>query len=373
MTEVAERGAFGTKKLVLGFDAGCMTCSDLAHKIEEEVGDKLEVRSLYDPQMVHWREQALGEDAPWAPTLVKVEGVEVKAWTGLGMGAVLSRRLGPVGTWRVMQVLGEMKSVSKTGTAPGAGLSRGQFLKGIGGAAAAVSILAGIGGLTSVAEAAEKPRLSTGTPALRKKAKAIVRASKEFKELAREAGQNFNFSNAKFVFNKESGVVSVILPTRGIESGNGIVATLLVDLQDRTISYSSHVVSALDNKGRYKVTAYENGESMGRMIVADNYMITPDGRKLSHEQVKREARGLRNTSAREQEEASFALQGRCTRCRRNRRNRCNYIIWGSCLVYGRIVPWLGAACGFLSVYSGNKGAGCAAWARSTCYKDGYCG
>lgn len=372
MTEVVEKGAFGAKKLVLGFDAGCMTCSELARKIEEEVGDKLEVRSLYDPQMVHWREQALGEDASWAPTLVKVEGGKVKAWTGLRMGAVLSGRLGPAGTWRVMQVLGEMKSVSKTGARHGAGLSRGQFLKGMGGAAAAVSILAGTGGLTSVAAAAEKPRLSAGTPALRKKVKTIVRASQEFKELAREASRNFNFSHASFVFNKDSGVVAVTLPTRAIESGNGIVATLLVDLQDETVSYFSHMASAQDNRGRYRVTAYENGESVGQMIVADDYMITPDGRKLSHKQVKREARELRNMASREQE-ANFTLQGRCTRCRRNRRNRCNWILWGGCLVGGKIAWWYGGVCSFLAMYSGNKGAGCASWARSTCYKDGYCG
>ncbi|CAA9405816.1 MAG: hypothetical protein AVDCRST_MAG22-1553 [uncultured Rubrobacteraceae bacterium] len=51
-------------RLVLGFDAGCMTCSGLARRIEATVGDRLEVRSLTDPQVEHWREQALGEDAP---------------------------------------------------------------------------------------------------------------------------------------------------------------------------------------------------------------------------------------------------------------------------------------------------------------------
>lgn len=40
-----------TKRLVLGFDAGCTMCSDLAQRIEEQVGGELEVRSLSDPQM----------------------------------------------------------------------------------------------------------------------------------------------------------------------------------------------------------------------------------------------------------------------------------------------------------------------------------
>ena len=48
------------RRLVLGFDARCMTCNGLARSIEEAVGAKLELRSLTDPQVEHWREQALG-------------------------------------------------------------------------------------------------------------------------------------------------------------------------------------------------------------------------------------------------------------------------------------------------------------------------
>ena len=96
-----------TRRLVLGFDAGCMTCSELARRIEERVGNKIEVLSLNDPFMARWREQALGKDAPWVPTLVEVEGDAIRAWTGVRMGARLSHALGPLATWRVMQVLGE--------------------------------------------------------------------------------------------------------------------------------------------------------------------------------------------------------------------------------------------------------------------------
>ena len=41
------------RRLVLGFDARCMTCSGLARSIEEAVGDKLETRSLNDPMVEH--------------------------------------------------------------------------------------------------------------------------------------------------------------------------------------------------------------------------------------------------------------------------------------------------------------------------------
>jgi hypothetical protein len=147
-----------TRRLALGFDAGCMMCSELARRIEEKVGNKIEVLSLNDPFMARWREQALGKDAPWVPTLVEVEGDAVHAWTGVRMGARLSRALGPLATWRVMQVLGEANDelglVDSVAARAASGLTRGQFLKGVGGAAVAISILGGTGKLPASAEAA---------------------------------------------------------------------------------------------------------------------------------------------------------------------------------------------------------------------------
>jgi hypothetical protein len=152
-----------TRRLVLGFDAGCMTCSELARRIEERVGNKIEVLSLNDPAMDHWRREAFGGDAPWAPTLVEVDHGKVRAWTGVRMGARLSRVLGPVATWRMMQVLGEANadlhladSVAARATS---GLTRGQFLKGVGGAAVAISVLGGTGKLPAPAEAAVSVRV----------------------------------------------------------------------------------------------------------------------------------------------------------------------------------------------------------------------
>jgi hypothetical protein len=146
------------RRLVLGFDAGCVTCSELATRIEERVGDKVEVRSLNDPLMQHWRKVALGETAPWAPTLVEIDGGVIRAWSGLRMGVRLSRALGPLATWRVMQVLGEDNGdLELTDSAAARAVSkftRKQFLKGIGGAVVAMSVLSGTGKLPSPAEAA---------------------------------------------------------------------------------------------------------------------------------------------------------------------------------------------------------------------------
>lgn len=150
----------GVRRLVLGFDAGCMICSGLAEQIEAQAGGGIEVRSLNDPQMKHWREQALGKDAAWKPTLIEISGGQTKAWTGLRLGVRLSRCLGPVATWRVMRILGEDKhgGGSIAGDRDAASLvstsiTRGGFIKGALGAAAAVSALTSAGVLSSPASA----------------------------------------------------------------------------------------------------------------------------------------------------------------------------------------------------------------------------
>ena len=145
----------GGRRLVLGFGAGCMTCSDLAQRIEEAVDGKLEIRSLSDPMMEHWRREVFGEDALRAPTLVEVNGSVVRAWTGVRMGAHLARRLGPAATWRVAKILGETKEHPGTENSPYSGLSRSQFLKGVGGAVIGMSMLSGTGFLAAPAAAEE--------------------------------------------------------------------------------------------------------------------------------------------------------------------------------------------------------------------------
>jgi hypothetical protein len=161
--EQTQAGTDGGRKLVLGFDAGCLTCSELARRIEERVGGEIEVRSLNDPVVRHWRKRALGDAAPWAPTLVELDGGAVRAWTGVRMGVRLSRALGPLATWRIMQVLGEanadLELTDSVAARATSGFTRGQFLKGVGGVAVALSILGGTGKLASPAGAATSSRI----------------------------------------------------------------------------------------------------------------------------------------------------------------------------------------------------------------------
>lgn len=166
---VRRRESVGDKKrLVLAVDAGCVTCSALARRIEELVGEKLELRSLGSFQVREWRRRALGEDAPWVPTLIEVKGTEVRAWTGPAMAVYISRSLGPVTSWRVMQILGEFGSSATSerwGEHPVGVLARvvnrREFLKGAGGAVAGAAVLAGFGWVTLVSNGPSTARAQT--------------------------------------------------------------------------------------------------------------------------------------------------------------------------------------------------------------------
>ena len=187
----------GVRRLVLGFDAGCMTCSELARTIEERVGDRLEVRSLNDPQVEHWREKSLGENAPWAPTLIETEGANTQAWTGVRMGIALGRRLGPAATWRIVQALGDLPETTRTARtavdAPTSGISRRGFLRGVSGTAVALGMLTGTGNLASVAFAQSSSQVKS-FEAL-KSVKATELGGRELIEAAQRAAQRKDIVN----------------------------------------------------------------------------------------------------------------------------------------------------------------------------------
>jgi hypothetical protein len=152
MEQMKDKG----RRLVLGFDAGCMTCSELAKRVEEKVGDQLEIRDLRDPDVTRWIEDALGQDAPWGPTLIELSENRVKAWTGLRMGLALSWRLGIRDTWRVMKALGASEDSDQVPTLAGSGFNRAEFLRGLGGAVFALSVLSGTDIFARIVNAAER-------------------------------------------------------------------------------------------------------------------------------------------------------------------------------------------------------------------------
>lgn len=121
------------------FDSGCSVCTELAEQIETLSEGRLAVRSLRDPRVQVWRTEALGPNPPSAPTLLAVEGEQVRGWTGFSMAGQLLWLLGPRKSWRVLQLLQEISQPSEI--IPNS--SRRRFLRSLGGASLAMFVLSG--------------------------------------------------------------------------------------------------------------------------------------------------------------------------------------------------------------------------------------
>jgi len=132
---------------ILAFDASCGTCTSVSDAVAEACGPGLEIRPLGDADVQALRVRALGPDPVWAPTLLRVDGDRVRAWTGRAIAVPLARRLGLAASARVIQALGRLRRRAEgradelpgapTGTAQ---LSRARFLRLSGG----VGVVAGM-------------------------------------------------------------------------------------------------------------------------------------------------------------------------------------------------------------------------------------
>ncbi|GAA2359300.1 bacteriocin fulvocin C-related protein [Streptomyces cuspidosporus] len=129
---------------VLGFDASCSRCRAITHAVENAVGDVLETLPLANADVQRWRDESLGPDAPWLPTLIRIEDGYVRAWTGPAMGLRLLTRLGPAGAFKLFRTLGELRHSDRR-QEPGRNLTdRRRFLRfGAGLGIAAGIVLAG--------------------------------------------------------------------------------------------------------------------------------------------------------------------------------------------------------------------------------------
>ena len=108
-----------------------------------------------------WREKALGANAAWVPTLIRVAGDNIMAWTGITMGLRLVTHLGVRSTVRLLSAFGTLSRNSDvTSTPTRSGLSRKGFLKiatGLG-AAAGVILASGSSALAGSDPQAEPDR-----------------------------------------------------------------------------------------------------------------------------------------------------------------------------------------------------------------------
>ncbi len=142
---------------ILAFDAGCCRCGAIAEKVQQSAGSRLETLSLLDSDVKSWRSQSLGDNPPWAPTLIHVAPHRIKAWVGIPMALRLERLIGVRATLRLLSDLGEMRKASKPqpDTSDAAAVGRGKFLR-----LAGLGVVAAIIGPRMSAAHAETGRLS---------------------------------------------------------------------------------------------------------------------------------------------------------------------------------------------------------------------
>ncbi|OKH98028.1 hypothetical protein A6A06_27730 [Streptomyces sp. CB02923] len=103
--------------------------------------------SLFHRDVHRWRAESLGDRAPWAPTLLRVDTDRVRAWVGPAMAMALVRRLGPRATLRTVAALNDLRRPPRAEHGPG----RKQFLRLAGGAAVTAGLLIGAGRATASA------------------------------------------------------------------------------------------------------------------------------------------------------------------------------------------------------------------------------
>jgi hypothetical protein len=142
-------------RLVLAFDASCGKCREISAAVEQACDGKLEVLPLTHGDVRRWRDDWFDGAAPWAPTLIRVDGDDVRVWTGRGMALPLVRGLGPRATTRVLRALGGLRTTTEAG--PGT-LGRKQFFRLAAGAAVAAGMVFGAGTPAAAESAATRAR-----------------------------------------------------------------------------------------------------------------------------------------------------------------------------------------------------------------------
>lgn len=94
---------------VLAFDGSCRFCRAMSRAVAEACDGTLEVLPLAQPDVRRWREQALGADPAWAPTLIRVRPDGTRAWVGPRLGVKLARHLGVRSTLAVLGAMGRTR------------------------------------------------------------------------------------------------------------------------------------------------------------------------------------------------------------------------------------------------------------------------
>jgi hypothetical protein len=322
------------------------------------------------------------------------------------MGLALSRRLGPKDTWRVMQTLGELGAAPRLQNSSVlealpvrtqeavVGISRGQFLKGVGGAAVAASVLSSGALFPSVATA---QTITSGTTEQRTLARSIVRNSRPFQALQEQQaklGSNFDLSTAPVRVTLIDGKYRATVITNAPHQRVGATATFFLDLTERRLRSYRHIMRG--NKPdathgvRTTLTKYRDGLFVGKyyrtIFVGDKYVVTSDNRLLSPAQFKSELQQASSSNVATRSAATSASDPQFCQDQPAIEAWCDGAVDLGCqlgaavltsgasvlvrgIIYGGDAnETLGeAACNAYIDYIGESSTGCPSFARTVCF------
>lgn len=101
-------------KAILLFDSKCSKCSQMAAEIAYAAGGKIELGSLYDPEMsAILRSNNLSWE--WKPTLLIFQNNRVKVFTSKGLGWKLIQLLGVRRAFRLLRTVQRYSALSTYG------------------------------------------------------------------------------------------------------------------------------------------------------------------------------------------------------------------------------------------------------------------
>ncbi|WP_125728252.1 bacteriocin fulvocin C-related protein [Kibdelosporangium aridum] len=100
---------------ILAFDADCHFCRDVIDRIQASANGALTIAGLKERHIQELRERVLGQEPVWAPTLLAVDGENVRAWTGAALSVRMARLLGVRGSLRVASALKDAEIVQHPG------------------------------------------------------------------------------------------------------------------------------------------------------------------------------------------------------------------------------------------------------------------
>ncbi|WP_197093619.1 bacteriocin fulvocin C-related protein [Nonomuraea sp. SBT364] len=126
---------------ILAFDASCGQCQHISGIIGDAAAQRLEVLPLQNKEIQQLREQQLGPEAPWAPTVIATDGTSIRIWTGRAIMLPLLRQLGIRPAMRVIAALGDMRHGARAAAKnDGTFINRSHFLRLGAGTAVAVGL-----------------------------------------------------------------------------------------------------------------------------------------------------------------------------------------------------------------------------------------